>query len=690
MEKSQFLWRLAIARFDSRTQTLVRQEEIAGPPQPGATGISLPSPAVWPKMSPLYRQPAVMIDPQRYPRLATIDSPADLRKLPETELPAVARELREYLIESVAGVGGHFGAGLGVVELTVALHYLYDTPLDRLVWDVGHQCYPHKILTGRRDRISTIKKKDGLAPFPKRDESPYDTFGVGHSSTSISAALGMAIAAQRQGDARKIVAIIGDGGLTGGMAYEALHHGGDVDADMLVVLNDNQMSISENVGALPKMLARLMTSRTLNAMREGAKRRLKRGGFLYRFLKRWEEHAKGMFVPSTLFEELGFHYFGPIDGHDVPLLLHSLKTMKALKGPLLLHIVTTKGKGYAPAEREQIEYHAVGPFDPVKGVAKKAAGKQSYTDVFGDWLCDMAAAEPRLYAITPAMREGSGLVRFSKEFPQRYFDVGIAEQHAVTLGAGMACEGAKPVVAIYSTFLQRGYDQLIHDVAIQNLDVTFAIDRGGVVGPDGATHAGSFDLSFLRCVPHMAIAAPADENECRQLLSSAFRSEGPAAVRYPRGTGPGAKIEAELKTLPLGKGEIRRRGSDLAILAFGSPVAAALDAGAEFGATVANMRWVKPLDEALVLELARTHSMLVTVEDNAVAGGAGSGVAELLAAHGIEVSLLLLGLPDEFLEHASREQLLAQAGIDTAGIRAALIARWPALATPRAEVRSVR
>ena len=630
-----------------------------------------------------------MMDSQRYPRLARIESPLDLRAFNERELPEVARELREYLIESVAGAGGHFGAGLGVVELTVALHYLFDTPKDRLVWDVGHQCYPHKILTGRRDRISTIKKKDGLAPFPKRDESPYDTFGVGHSSTSISAALGMAIAAQRKGDARKIVAIIGDGGLTGGMAYEALHHGGDVDPDLLVILNDNQMSISENVGALPKMLARLMTSRRLNAMREGAKRRLKRDGLLWRFLKRWEEHLKGMFVPSTLFEEFGFHYFGPIDGHDLPQLLHSLKTLKELKGPQLLHIITTKGKGYEPAEREQIEYHAVGPFDPAKGVAKKSAGRQTYTDIFGDWLCDMAAADARLHGITPAMREGSGLVRFSREFPQRYFDVGIAEQHAVTLAAGMACEGAKPVVAIYSTFLQRGYDQLIHDVALQNLDVTFALDRGGVVGPDGATHAGSFDLTYLRCVPNMVVAAPADENECRQLLTTAFNHPGPAAVRYPRGTGPGAKIEPELKALPIGRGEIRRRGSGVAILAFGSTLAAALEAGADLGATVANMLFVKPLDEALVLELARMHAALVTVEDNVVAGGAGTAVAEWLAFKNIQTPILHLGLPDRFLEHASREQLLAEAGIDAAGMRNAIVRHWPQFAPkPVAEIRS--
>ena len=631
-----------------------------------------------------------MIDAQRYPRLSKIDSPADLKQFTEAELPDVARELRDYLIESVAGAGGHFGAGLGVIELTVALHYLYDTPDDRLVWDVGHQCYPHKILTGRRDRIDTIKKKDGLAPFPKRDESPYDTFGVGHSSTSISAALGMALAAQRKGETRKVVAIIGDGGLTGGMAYEALHHGGDVDADLLVILNDNQMSISENVGALPKMLARLMTSRRLNAMREGWKRRLKPNGLLWRFFKRWEEHLKGMFVPSTLFEEFNFHYFGPIDGHDLPQLLHSLKTLKELKGPQLLHIITTKGKGYEPAEREQIEYHAVGPFDPSKGVAKKALAKPTYTDIFGDWLCAMAAADARLYGITPAMREGSGLVRFSKEYPQRYFDVGIAEQHAVTLAAGMACEGAKPVVAIYSTFLQRGYDQLIHDVALQNLDVTFAIDRGGVVGPDGATHAGSFDLSYLRCIPNMLVAAPADENECRALLTTAFQHEGPAAVRYPRGTGAGAKLDAELKALPVGKAEVRRRGAGLAILAFGSPLTDALTVGGELGATVVNMRFVKPLDETLVLELARTHGALVTIEDNAVAGGAGSAVAELLASKNIQTPLLQLGLADTFLEHASREQLLTEAGIDAVGIRAAIVKRWPQYAVkPVAEVRSV-
>ena len=630
-----------------------------------------------------------MIDTKRYPRLSRIDSPADLRQFDPAELPDVARELREYLIEQVAGVGGHFGAGLGVVELTVALHYLYDTPTDRLVWDVGHQCYPHKILTGRRDRIHTIKQQDGLAPFPRRDESAYDTFGVGHSSTSISAAIGMAVAAKHRGDTRKVVTVIGDGGLTGGMAYEALHHGGNLDTDMLVILNDNQMSISENVGALPKMLARLMTSRTLNAMRERAKNSMRPHGVLWRFFKRWEEHLKGMFVPSTLFEEFGFHYFGPIDGHDLPQLLQALKTLKELKGPQLLHVITTKGKGYAPAEAQQIDYHAVGPFDPVKGLVKKAPGKQTYTDVFGDWLCDQARADDRLLAITPAMREGSGLVRYSKEFPQRYFDVGIAEQHAVTLAAGMACEGAKPVVAIYSTFLQRAYDQAIHDVAIQNLDVTFAIDRAGVVGPDGATHAGSFDLSYLRCIPRIIIATPSDENECRRLLTSAFLHEGPAAVRYPRGTGPGAKLDPELKPLPVGRAEVRLRGANLAILAFGSPLGAALEVGATLGASVVDMRWVKPLDTALIDELARTHEAIVTIEDNAIAGGAGSAVAEFLAAQNLQIPMLHLGLPDSYLEHASREQLLSEAGIDAAGLHAAILARWPQLAPKRnCEMRS--
>jgi len=621
-----------------------------------------------------------MIDRQRYPRLARIESPTDLRQFPESELVEVAQELRAYLIESVATSGGHFGANLGVIELTVALHWLYDTPVDRLVWDVGHQGYPHKILTGRRDRITTVKKKDGLAPFPKRDESEYDTFGVGHSSTSISAALGMAIAAQRQGDQRKVVAVIGDGAMTAGMAFEALNHGGDVEADLLVILNDNQMSISENVGALTKMLARLMASRTLNDIRERGKKMMKRDGFLWRFVKRWEEHAKGMFVPSTLFEEFGFHYTGPIDGHDLPLLLSTMRTLKGLKGPQLLHVITTKGKGYAPAEREQIEYHAVGPFDPEAGLVKKAGGaKPTYTEIFGDWLCDMAAADGRIYGITPAMREGSGLVRFSKEYPQRYFDVSIAEQHAVTLAAGMACEGAKPVVAIYSTFLQRAYDQLIHDVALQDLDVLFAIDRAGVVGPDGATHAGSFDLSYLRCIPNMIVMAPSDEDECRRMLTTGFLHDGPAAVRYPRGAGTGAMVAKELSTLPIGKADIRRHGRGIAVLAFGAMVAPAAKVAETLDATLVNMRFVKPLDETLLLELAKTHAAFVTIEDNAIMGGAGSGVAELLAAHALNLPVLHLGLSDRFLEHASREELLASDGLDAAGIETAIRRRFPDL-----------
>jgi len=622
-----------------------------------------------------------MTDLTRFPHLAQIDAPADLRRVPDDELPAVADELREFLIESVASSGGHFGAGLGVVELTVALHHVFETPRDRLVWDVGHQCYPHKILTGRRDRITTIKKKDGLAPFPRREESEYDTFGVGHSSTSISAALGMAIAAQRKGDNRKVVAVIGDGAMTAGMAFEALNHGGDVEPNMLVVFNDNGMSISENVGALTKMMARAMSSRTLNVWRERAKRAIPKQSFFGRFFKRWEEHAKGMFVPSTLFEELGFHYTGPIDGHNIPQLLAALRMVKDLPGPQLLHVITTKGKGYAPAEQAQIEYHAVGPFDPQAGLVKKnAPSKPTYTDIFSDWLCDMAASDTRLFGITPAMREGSGLVRFSKEHPNRYFDVAIAEQHAVTLAAGMACEGAKPVVAIYSTFLQRAYDQAIHDVALQNLDVTFAIDRAGVVGPDGATHAGSFDLSFLRCLPNMLIMAPADENECRMMLSTGFQYAGPAAIRYPRGTGTGAAIQKALDTLPIGKAEMRRRGHGLAILSFGAMLAPATEIAAEMDATLVNMRFVKPLDEAMIVNLAKTHDAFVTLEDNAIAGGAGSGVAECLAAHGIVKPILHLGLPDSYLEHGSREEVLTMAGLDLPSIRTAIRARFPQFA----------
>lgn len=627
----------------------------------------------------------MMIDSARYPRLARIQTPDDLRTFDESELRAVADELRAYLIESVGKSGGHFAAGLGVIELTVALHYLYQTPVDQLVWDVGHQTYPHKILTGRRDQIHTVKQKDGVAPFPKREESEYDTFGVGHSSTSISAALGMAIARQSEGDDRKIVAVIGDGAMTAGMAFEALMHAGGMDPEpnLLVILNDNNMSISEAVGGLTKMLGRATGSRTLNALREGGKKILgDKKNNPARFVKRWEEHWKGMFVPSTMFEEMGFHYTGPIDGHDMPALLSTLKTLRASKGPKLLHVMTTKGKGYEPAEGDQIGYHAVGPFDPDKGlVAKAGAKKPTYTDVFSDWLCDAAAAEPRLYGITPAMREGSGLVRFSKEYPQRYFDVAIAEQHAVTLAAGMATQGGKPVVAIYSTFLQRAYDQLVHDVAIQDLDVLFAIDRAGVVGPDGATHAGNLDLSFLRCVPNLVVMAPSNEAECRQMLSTGLQHPGPAAVRYPRGTGTGVAAGTDLSTLPIGKGELRLQGSRIALLAFGSTVAAAEQVGSELGLSVVNMRFIKPLDRELVLAVAAQHEGLVTIEDNVVAGGAGSGVGELLNAEGVLRPILHLGLPDSYQHHASREDLLAEAGIDAAGIRAAVLKRWPQLAT---------
>lgn len=627
----------------------------------------------------------MMIDSARYPRLARIQTPDDLRTSDESELRAVADELRAYLIESVGKSGGHFAAGLGVIELTVALHYLYQTPVDQLVWDVGHQTYPHKILTGRRDQIHTVKQKDGVAPFPKREESEYDTFGVGHSSTSISAALGMAIARQSEGDDRKIVAVIGDGAMTAGMAFEALMHAGGMDPEpnLLVILNDNNMSISEAVGGLTKMLGRATGSRTLNALREGGKKILgDKKNNPARFVKRWEEHWKGMFVPSTMFEEMGFHYTGPIDGHDMPALLSTLKTLRASKGPKLLHVMTTKGKGYEPAEGDQIGYHAVGPFDPDKGlVAKAGAKKPTYTDVFSDWLCDAAAAEPRLYGITPAMREGSGLVRFSKEYPQRYFDVAIAEQHAVTLAAGMATQGGKPVVAIYSTFLQRAYDQLVHDVAIQDLDVLFAIDRAGVVGPDGATHAGNLDLSFLRCVPNLVVMAPSNEAECRQMLSTGLQHPGPAAVRYPRGTGTGVAAGTDLSTLPIGKGELRLQGSRIALLAFGSTVAAAEQVGRELGLSVVNMRFIKPLDRELVLAVAAQHEGLVTIEDNVVAGGAGSGVGELLNAEGVLRPILHLGLPDSYQHHASREDLLAEAGIDAAGIRAAVLKRWPQLVT---------
>jgi 1-deoxy-D-xylulose-5-phosphate synthase len=612
-----------------------------------------------------------------YPLLSAIDSPADLRKLPAAELANVATELRQYLIETVSQMGGHFAAGLGAVELTVALHYVFDTPWDRLVWDVGHQAYPHKVLTGRRDLLKTIKSKGGLAPFPARHESPYDTFGVGHSSTSISAALGMAIAATRNGERRRVVAVIGDGAMSAGMAFEALNHAGSLDVDMLVVLNDNDMSISENVGAFSNYFARVLSGKLYATLREGSKKVLRRMPTVWELARRSEEHMKGMVLPGTIFEELGFNYIGPIDGHDLDALVGTLKNLRDLKGPQFLHVITRKGKGYAPAEADPIKWHGPGPFDPKSGVIfKEKATGPSYSQVFGDWVCDMAALDPKIVAITPAMREGSGLVEYSKRFPDRYFDVAIAEQHAVTLAAGMACDGLKPVVAIYSTFLQRAYDQVIHDVALQNLPVTFAIDRAGLVGGDGATHQGSYDLSYLRCIPNLLIMAPADENECRQMLYTAVQSGVPAAVRYPRGQGPGVAIEKTMRALPIGKAQLRREGrSGLAIVAVGAMVAPCEAIAAQLDATLVNLRFVKPLDEELLLKLARTHRALVTVEENVVAGGAGSAIGELLVAHQCQLPLLHLGIPDRFIEHGSREDCLVSAGLDPASLETA-ITRW--------------
>ncbi len=611
-----------------------------------------------------------MIDPKHYPLLRRIDSPEDLRRLDEKALLQLADEVRHYLLESVSRSGGHLAAGLGTVELTIALHYVFNTPYDRLVWDVGHQAYPHKILTGRRDRLATIRKRGGLTPFPKRSESPYDAFGVGHSSTSISAALGMAIAASLEGRDQRAVAVIGDGGLTGGMAFEALNHAGALDANLLVILNDNEMSISPNVGALTNYLARILSSKLYTTFREGSKQILSHVPEMWELARRAEEHVKGMVAPGTLFEELGFNYIGPIDGHDLPTLIATLRNIRNLNGPHFLHVITKKGKGYLPAERDPVTYHGVSPFDPTKDSMTKAPSKGlTYTQVFSHWLCDAAEREPKLVGITPAMREGSGLVAFSERFPERYFDVGIAEQHAVTLAAGLACEDYKPVVAIYSTFLQRGYDQLIHDVALQNLPVVFAIDRAGLVGPDGPTHAGSFDLSYLRCIPNMVVMAPADENECYQMLNTALACGRPAAVRYPRGTGPGAALKRTPDTLPIGKGVVCRRGRRIAILAFGSMVAPALEAAERLDATVANMRFVKPLDEALIRELARSHDYLVTVEENVVMGGAGSAVNECLVSSGLPLPVLNLGLPDRYIEHGSREELLSEAELDADGIQ---------------------
>jgi 1-deoxy-D-xylulose-5-phosphate synthase len=604
-----------------------------------------------------------------YPLLDQINLPADVRKLDKSQLKPLAKELREFLTQSVSVSGGHFSAGLGTVELTIALHYVFDTPSDQLVWDVGHQAYPHKILTGRKDRMTTIRAKDGVSAFPSRAESEYDAFGVGHSSTSISAALGMAIASSLKGEDKQMVAIIGDGSITGGMAYEAMNHAGAIDANLLVILNDNDMSISPPVGAMSNYLTKVLSSKFYSSIREESKKALKKMPSVWELARRNEEHVKGMVVPGTLFEELGFNYIGPIDGHDIEMLVSTLENLKAISGPRFLHIVTKKGKGYAPAEKDPLAYHGVPAFDPSKDSLPKAApSNPTYTEVFGQWLCDMAAIDDRLLGITPAMREGSGLVKFSEQYPKRYFDVAIAEQHAVTLAAGQACQGAKPVVAIYSTFLQRAYDQLIHDVALQNLDVLFALDRAGLVGPDGPTHAGSFDYSYMRCVPNILIMAPADENECRQMLYTGFIHQGPASVRYPRGKGPGSSIEKTMTALPIGKAEIKQQGSRIAILAWGSMVTPALNAGKQLNATVVNMRFIKPVDEALILELAKSHDVFVTVEENVLAGGAGDAVNAFLQTQRILMPVLNIGLPDAFIEQGTREELLALCGLDTQGI----------------------
>lgn len=608
------------------------------------------------------------------PLLDAASNPAELKQLDEQQLPELANQLREYLLYSVGQSGGHFGAGLGVVELTVALHYLYNTPEDFLVWDVGHQAYPHKILTGRREQMPSIRQKDGLSAFPKRAESPYDAFGVGHSSTSISAALGMTLAARQQGHDRKAVAVIGDGALTAGMAFEALNHAAHTKANILVILNDNDMSISRNVGGLSNYLAKILSGKTYQNVRERSKKILSGLPGALEIMRRTEEHMKGMVAPGTLFEELGFHYIGPIDGHNLSTLVPTIRNMMNLPGPQFLHIVTRKGKGFSPAEADPVGYHAINKITPVPTVelATPKVKQPSYSNIFGQWLCDMAEQDELLVGITPAMEDGSDMSAFAERFPDRYYDVAIAEQHAVTLAAGLACGGVKPVVAIYSTFLQRGYDQLIHDVAIQDLDVLFAIDRAGLVGKDGPTHAGSFDLAFLRCIPKMVVMAPADENETRQMLYTGFQHQGPAAVRYPRGTGPGVETTQEMKALPLGKGEIRRKGKRIAILSFGTMLAPALAAAEQLNATVANMRFVKPLDEKLVAELAANHDLLVTVEENCIAGGAGSAVNETLAAQGYQGMALNLGLPDRYIEHANPEEMLAECGLDEAGIIASI------------------
>ena len=615
---------------------------------------------------------------QDFPLLFQIQSPADLRNLSRTDIAAVAEELRRYLILTVSRMGGHFAAGLGTVELTVALHYVFDTPHDRLVWDVGHQAYPHKVLTGRRDLLRTIKQHRGLAPFPTRSESEFDTFGVGHSSTSISAALGMAIAAAARGARRRAVAVIGDGAMTAGMAFEALNHAGSLDVDLLVVLNDNDMSISNNVGAMSNYFAKVLSGRLYASLREGGKKVLRQMPTVWELARRSEAHMKGMILPGTVFEEMGLNYIGPIDGHDLHALVKTLENMRDLKGPQLLHVVTRKGKGYAPAEKDPIKWHGPGPFDPASAtIFKEKSSGPTYSQIFGQWLCDMAAKDPRIMAVTPAMREGSGLVEFEKKFPDRYFDVGIAEQHAVTFAAGMACEGARPVVAIYSSFLQRAYDQLVHDVALQNLPVVFAIDRAGLVGGDGATHQGSYDLSFMRCIPNMVIMAPSNEDECRQMLYTATTLESPAAVRYPRGTGRGVAIQEEMRALPVGKGVLVREGrSGLALLAFGSLVASAEAIGERLDATVVNMRFVKPLDSELVDRIAGKNQYIITLEENAIAGGAGSAVGELLASLGHRSALLHIGIPDRAIMHGTRENCLAEADLDSASLQRQIDAWW--------------
>lgn len=607
------------------------------------------------------------------PLLDNINQTAQLRELSEEQLPQLVDELRAYLLFSVGQTGGHFGAGLGVVELTVALHYLYNTPDDRIVWDVGHQTYPHKILTGRREQMHSMRQQEGLAGFPKRAESEYDTFGVGHSSTSISAALGMAIAARDQDLDRKSVAVIGDGAMTAGMAFEALAHAAHVDADMLVVLNDNQMSISHNTGGLNTYFSKIWASKTYTGLREGSKKVLSRLPPAWDLAQRLEEHMKGMVAPGTLFEELGFNYIGPIDGHDLPNLISTMRNMRELKGPQLLHIITQKGKGFGPAEKDPVGYHAINKIEatpPVSPAPKKPdAAKRKYQDIFGDWLCDMAANDDKLIGITPAMCEGSGMTQFATDYANRFHDVAIAEQHAVTLAAGMACDGLKPVVAIYSTFLQRAYDQLIHDVALQELDVTFAIDRAGLVGEDGPTHAGSFDISFLRCIPNMLVMTPSDENETRQLLYTGYQFQGPAAIRYPRGTGPGANIEHNMTALEIGKAVSKREGSKVALLNFGTLLPAAMAAASQLNATVIDMRFAKPLDQDMIVRMAESHDLLVTLEENSIAGGAGAGVSEYLNQAGINQNVLHLGLPDIFIDHGKHQDLLAECGLDATGIQ---------------------